>query len=110
MNNPGTSEAVENVVGQEVTLVCHREGCENVQITVTLGEEIPVDLYPLFRQAGVCGRLTWDVNKPIKSYSLVENDGEFIHCPNCGAFLTEAIAVTSKDGEPIYFGLETEPA
>jgi len=51
------------VSGREVELVCYQGGCEEVFLSVRLGENYS-PLHPSFKKRGGVGRLNWDPEAP----------------------------------------------
>jgi hypothetical protein len=89
--------------GLVVRLGCYKEGCNEVRIPVTLGEDETKLLHPTFHGPDM---IRWKLGTPVKAYRLTKR----ANCPNCGTLFASAIIVSNgKNRKPTIFGYDPEP-
>jgi len=91
-------------VGRKVNITCYQKGCDEVLITVILGEEFKVD--SSFVSGGRAGRIRWAQDVGVRGFALVDRR----NCPNCGTQLDDVVVVLKDGRVRVAFGYDREPA
>lgn len=95
----------------EVVITCYLEGCGEVSVTVTLGQEY--NIHPDFKALGHVGRLQWDPKAVMRGFELAESHGGsgYFRCPSCGTSFGDVVVVSNgRFKKPTIFGYDPEPA
>ncbi|MEI6596739.1 MAG: hypothetical protein WCL13_00815 [bacterium] len=97
--------------GDEVKIRCYKKGCEDILMTVILGEEYKI--HPSFMQLRGVGRLHWRPNAKSKRFELGKTLGgsNYCSCKKCQTQFGGVIIISRGRGKnPIIFGYGPESA
>ena len=97
--------------GDIIDITCAKEGCEGVNIPVTLVKEIKVDrdyIKAIREEVAMIGRFgPWSARAIVRGFTFLPTPCE---CPNCGESFDDVTIISDgKNSKPAVFSYASEP-
>jgi len=97
--------------GDLVEFRCYQDGCKNILLPATLGEEYKI--HPSFIRGRGVGRLRWALHAKARGFNIQKPFGEMDRCicKRCQTQFGKIILISNGRGRnPIIFGYGPDPA